>query len=93
MTLAGALEGLDLANTRFIVISKSGGTPETLVQAIAALAAVKDAGLEAKIPELFLGVTEPADARQDERPARAFLEPRHSHARSSHRASAGASRA
>ena len=49
---------------RFIVISKSGGTPETLVQALAALEAVKDAGLEKRIPELFLGVTEPAGRRQ-----------------------------
>ena len=61
-TLAGALATLDLAATRFVVISKSGGTPETLVQALAALAAVHDAGLAARIPELFLGVTEPAAA-------------------------------
>jgi glucose-6-phosphate isomerase len=59
-TLASALQSLpDLAAVRFIVISKSGGTPETLVQALAALAAVKAAGLEARIPDLFLGVTEP----------------------------------
>ncbi len=59
-TLAGALASLDLATTRFIVISKSGGTVETLAQTIAALAAVKAAGLAQRIPELFLGVTEPA---------------------------------
>jgi glucose-6-phosphate isomerase len=59
-TLQGALEGLDLAGTRFIAISKSGGTTETLVQTIAAITAVKAAGLEARIPGLFLGVTEPA---------------------------------
>ena len=40
--------------------SKSGGTAETLAQAIAALSAVKAAGLEAQIPKLFLGITEPA---------------------------------
>src|SRR5262249_4281555 len=45
---------------RFVAISKSGGTAETLMQVIAALAAVKAAGLEARIGELFLGITEPA---------------------------------
>jgi glucose-6-phosphate isomerase len=60
VTLGAALEGFDLAVTRFVVISKSGGTPETLVQALAALEAVKAAGLEKLIPKLFLGITEPA---------------------------------
>ena len=59
-TLTGALTGLDFAKTRFVVTSKSGGTAETLAQAIAALQAVREAGLEDKIPELFLGITEPA---------------------------------
>jgi len=58
-TLAGVLNTLDLADTRFIVTSKSGGTAETLAQAIATLSAVKAAGLEAQIPNLFLGITEP----------------------------------
>ena len=59
-TLASALHSFDdLGSARFVAISKSGGTPETLVQALAALAAVKAAGLEQRIPELFLGVTEP----------------------------------
>jgi glucose-6-phosphate isomerase len=49
----------DLDTVRFVVISKSGGTPETLVQALAALDAVKAAGHEKRIPELFLGVSEP----------------------------------
>ena len=59
-TLTGALAELDLPSTRFIVTSKSGSTAETLSQAIAALSAVKAAGLEAQIPLLFLGLTEPA---------------------------------
>ena len=59
-TLAGAIAQLDLETTRFIVTSKSGGTSETLAQAIVALSAVKAAGLEKRIPELFLGITEPA---------------------------------
>jgi len=59
-TLASALGSFDdLGSARFVVISKSGGTPETLVQALAALAAVQAAGLAKRIPELFLGVTEP----------------------------------
>ena len=59
-TLELSLAGLDLKTSRFIVISKSGGTPETLVQIIAAIDAVRKAGLEAQIPDLFLAVTEPA---------------------------------
>ena len=51
---------LDVHSTRFVLISKSGGTVETLMQAMAALQAVKAAGLEADIPKLFLGLTEPA---------------------------------
>ncbi|HZP10459.1 glucose-6-phosphate isomerase [Methyloceanibacter sp.] len=59
-TLDLALAGLDLKTARFVVISKSGGTPETLVQIAAALDAGRKAGLETRIPELFLAVTEPA---------------------------------
>ncbi|MDZ4842890.1 MAG: glucose-6-phosphate isomerase [Hyphomicrobium aestuarii] len=59
-TLSGSLAEFDFATTRFVVTSKSGGTAETLAQAIAALSAVKAAGLEARIPSLFLGITEPA---------------------------------
>lgn len=59
-TLETTLAGLDLENARFIIISKSGNTPETLVQALAALQVVKDAGLGDRIPDLFLGLTEPA---------------------------------
>jgi glucose-6-phosphate isomerase len=57
-TLGAALAAFDLASARFVVTSKSGGTPETLVQALAALEAVKRAGLGSRIPELFLGLTE-----------------------------------
>ena len=45
-TYGALLEKLPLATTRFIAISKSGGTGETLMQTAAALAAVKAAGLE-----------------------------------------------
>lgn len=60
VTLQDALASLDPTTTRYVVISKSGGTVETLVQAVAALQRVKDAGLSARIPDLFLGLTEPA---------------------------------
>lgn len=59
-TLAGALADLDFAKTRFVITSKSGGTTETLAQAIAAIQAVRSAGLGERMPELFLGITEPA---------------------------------
>ena len=54
------LEKLPLATSRFVAISKSGRTGETLMQTAAALAAVRGAGLKARIPQLFLGLTEPA---------------------------------
>ncbi|MGE0613101.1 MAG: glucose-6-phosphate isomerase, partial [Hyphomicrobiales bacterium] len=59
-TLERALASLDLETTRFIVISKSGGTAETLVQALSAIAALRSAGLEDRISSHFLGLTEPA---------------------------------
>ncbi len=59
MSVAGSFAGMDLSEMRFVITSKSGGTTETLVQAITAIEAVKAAGLEKRIPELFLGITEP----------------------------------
>ncbi len=58
-TLELSLAGLDVNTSRFVVISKSGGTPETLVQVTSAIDAVRKAGLAERIPELFLAVTEP----------------------------------
>jgi glucose-6-phosphate isomerase len=54
------LAKLPLASTRFVAISKSGGTAETLMQTIACLSALKQAGLNARTS--FLGVSEPARA-------------------------------
>ena len=59
-TFGEFLGKLPLPTTRFVCVSKSGGTGETLMQTIAALSAVKAAKLDARIPEIFLGVTEPA---------------------------------
>jgi glucose-6-phosphate isomerase len=58
-SLVNGLDALDLASTRFIVISKSGGTAETLSQTITVLSRIKAAGLGSTIPAMFLGVTEP----------------------------------
>jgi glucose-6-phosphate isomerase len=59
-TYGALLERLPLATTRFVAISKSGSTGETLMQTAAALSAVTTAGLAARIGELFLGVSEAA---------------------------------
>ncbi len=59
-TLKDGIAGLDLVTTRFVITSKSGNTPETLVQTLVALQAVVDAGLSARLPQQFLGLTEPA---------------------------------
>ena len=57
-TYGRLLAKLPLATTRFIAISKSGGTGETLMQTAAALSAVKQAGLAARTGELFFGISE-----------------------------------
>src|SRR5471032_1627628 len=52
------LERLPLKTSRFVAVSKSGGTGETLMQTIAALNAVQAANLDPH--NHFLGITEPA---------------------------------
>jgi glucose-6-phosphate isomerase len=59
-SFASLLARLPLSSTRFVAISKSGGTGETLMQSAAVLAALKQAGLEKRIGELVLGLSEPA---------------------------------
>jgi glucose-6-phosphate isomerase len=54
-----------LATTRFVAISKSGGTGETLMQTIAALDAVRAAGRAATIGASFLGISEPPTAKRN----------------------------
>ena len=56
-TYGAALAQLPLKTTRFVAISKSGGTGETLMQTIAAISAMKAAGLDPH--ERFFGITEP----------------------------------
>jgi glucose-6-phosphate isomerase len=55
---AALLQRLPLKTSRFVALSKSGGTAETLMQTIAALDSVKAARLDPH--EHFLGITEPA---------------------------------
>jgi glucose-6-phosphate isomerase len=52
------LQRLPLKTSRFVAVSKSGGTGETLMQTIAALDAIKAAKLDAHTH--VLGITEPA---------------------------------
>jgi glucose-6-phosphate isomerase len=58
-SFAVMLARLPLTTTRFVAISKSGGTGETLMQVSAALAALEQAGLAPQIPQMLLGLTEP----------------------------------
>jgi glucose-6-phosphate isomerase len=60
LSFEAMLAKLPLASTRFVAISKSGGTAETLMQTIAALSALKQAGIDARSG--FLGISEPARA-------------------------------
>ena len=64
-TLAEALGNLDLRTTRFLVVSKSGGTPETVVQLIAALDALTAAGLARDAARHIVVLTAPGDAREN----------------------------
>lgn len=57
-TFGDLLKLLPLSTTRFVAISKSGGTGETLMQTAAALDAVNRAGHGNLIPEMFLGLSE-----------------------------------
>jgi glucose-6-phosphate isomerase len=59
-TFAALLALLPLATTRFLAISKSGGTAETLMQTAAVISALEEQRLDDRIPDLLLGITEPA---------------------------------
>ena len=61
-TFGALLEKLPLHTSRFVSISKSGGTGETLMQTIAVLSALQAASLGPRIPDIFLGLSEPSKA-------------------------------
>ena len=58
-TLATTLARLDLKATRFLVISKSGNTAETLMQMIAAIEALNTQALGWNLENHFLAISEP----------------------------------
>ncbi len=60
LTFEARLASLPLATTRFVAISKSGGTAETLMQTIAAISALDAAGR--KTSDHVTGISEPARA-------------------------------
>ncbi len=74
-TFAALLAKLPFRTTKFVAISKSGGTGETLLQCIAAITAMRAAGLgDAEIGARFQGLSEPAKPGKLH-PLRALLEP------------------
>lgn len=62
VTFGRLLQRLPIATSRFIAISKSGGTGETLMQCIAILTLLEKSGLKAKISEMMVGISEPRRA-------------------------------
>ena len=59
VSFGALLAALPLATSRFVAISKSGSTGETLMQTAAAVDALRKAGLESRIGELVIGLSEP----------------------------------
>jgi len=57
--MAAVLRPADLAHTGFLVISKSGGTGETLAQALTAISAVRDNLGAAASADHFLAISDP----------------------------------
>jgi glucose-6-phosphate isomerase len=62
VTYERALKAVDLRTTRFVAISKSGGTAETLAQTLIAADALKAAGGGKYLARYFVVVTEPRDS-------------------------------
>jgi glucose-6-phosphate isomerase len=62
LSLEEMLAELPLQTARFVAISKSGGTAETLVQVLAVVGAFRKAGLENQIGKHLFGISEPVRA-------------------------------
>ena len=75
VTYQRLLAKLDLKNTRFVAISKSGGTGETLMQTIAAIEALEGAGLGDGISSAIFGLSEPQKPGGKVNALRALLAP------------------
>jgi glucose-6-phosphate isomerase len=56
------LSKVDLKTTRFVAISKSGGTAETLMQALTAADLIEKAGAGKYLKQHFVMITEPGDS-------------------------------
>ncbi len=65
-----ALQRCDLDNTAFLIVSKSGRTPETVAQAILAIEILKQRGLAREIPGRILMISDPEN---EARPGRNIL--------------------
>ena len=59
-TMEAALSNADLRTTRFLVVSKSGGTVEPAIQTLAAMSAIERAGGGKYMKHHFAVLTEPA---------------------------------
>lgn len=70
-SMASLLRQLNLTRSHFIVVSKSGGTAETMAQLIAAFAALREVADSDKIAEHFTVIVEPGSS-----PLRRFAESR-----------------
>ena len=72
-SMQAALADVDLRTTRFLVVSKSGGTVEPALQMLAAMSAIETAGGAKYMKHHFVVLTEPArDGKPN--PLRAFAE-------------------
>lgn len=60
LSMEAVLAALDISTARFVVTSKSGGTGETTMQALAVLDLMIARGLKNEIGQRMLGITEPA---------------------------------
>src|SRR5690606_37788870 len=70
-SMEAALAEVDLRTTRFLVVSKSGGTVEPALQMLTAMSAIEAAGGAKYVKHHFVVLTEPAkDGKPN--PLRAF---------------------
>jgi glucose-6-phosphate isomerase len=61
-SVEGVLAAVDLSKTAFLVISKSGATPETLAQTLLCLQAVRAALSDDAVARHFYAITEPGES-------------------------------
>jgi len=59
--MSALLQELDLQQTHFLIISKSGGTAETLAQLMSCMAAVKNITTAGAVSDYFTVIVEPGD--------------------------------